>query len=313
MALGSIIGLLISMYLLIFSTYWLGTLLYLIWVWTIDSDTCDRGGRRLEWFRNLAWWRYMRDYFPVQLKKQPGVELDPKKNYLFCSFPHGMLSTGVFLSFGTNACGFQELFPSHKPYLLTLRQHFNKPYFREIIYSLGLCSASADSINWLLKYPGGGKAPLLVVGGVAEAFHCKPGQYILVLKNRKGFVRLAMQNGTAIVPVLAFGETDIFDQVDNPEGSYLRSFQEWFRKIAGIAPIIPVGRGFLQYSYGWVPQRRPITTIIGKPLEVQQVENPTQEQISAVHEKFMEHLTQFFEEEKHKYVENPEQTKLVIT
>lgn len=42
----------------------------------------------------------MKNYFPATLERLPWVELDPKKNYLFCCFPHGMLSLGVFCSFG---------------------------------------------------------------------------------------------------------------------------------------------------------------------------------------------------------------------
>jgi 2-acylglycerol O-acyltransferase 2 len=65
----------------------------------------------------------------------------------------------------------------------------------------------------------------------------------------------------SLVPVFSFGETDLYDQVDNPEGSLLRKFQERFRKIIGIAPVIFMGRGMFQYSFGLVPQRRKVTTV----------------------------------------------------
>jgi 2-acylglycerol O-acyltransferase 2 len=65
----------------------------------------------------------------------------------------------------------------------------------------------------------------------------------------------------SLVPVFSFGETDLYDQVDNPEGSFLRKFQERFRKIIGIAPVIFMGRGMFQYSFGLVPQRRKVTTV----------------------------------------------------
>jgi len=35
------------------------------------------------------------------------------------------------------------------------------------------------------------------------------------------------------------------------------------RKWIGIAPVVPVGRGFFQYTFGLVPRRKPIW-VVGK-------------------------------------------------
>lgn len=64
-----------------------------------------------------------------------------------------------------------------------------------------------------------------------------------------------------LVPVISFGETDLFNQVENPEGSFLRKLQEFLRKVTGIAPIMFIGRGFFQYNFGLVPRRSPVTTV----------------------------------------------------
>lgn len=60
---------------------------------------------------------------------------------------------------------------------------------------LGSCSASAKSINHLLGSPGGGRMVILAVGGAAESFYCQPGSYRIILKRRKGFIKLALKNG----------------------------------------------------------------------------------------------------------------------
>lgn len=39
---------------------------------------------------------------------------------------------------------------------------------------------------------------------------------------------------------------------------------------------------------------------------------PTEEQVNELHQKFMDGLMSLFEEEKHKYLENAEDTTLVI-
>lgn len=48
---------------------------------------------------------------------------------------------------------------------------------------------------------------------------------------RYGFVRLALIAGAALVPVFAFGENELYKQVDNPKGSKLRIFQEKLKKV----------------------------------------------------------------------------------
>jgi hypothetical protein len=44
-------------------------------------------------------------------------------------------------------------------------------------------------------------------------------------------VRLALIAGASLVPVFAFGENELYKQVDNPKGSKLRIFQEKLKKV----------------------------------------------------------------------------------
>lgn len=211
--------------------------------------------------RNWTWWSYFSDYFPARLEKVADAELNKEKNYLFCCFPHGIIPAGPFCAFVSKRSGFERIFPEHTPYPLTLTLNFYIPFFRELCLGLGACSASADSIRHLLMRPGGGNAVGLSVGGAAEAYFCRPGEYKLVLKKRKGFIRIALQTGAPLVPVISFGETDLFDQVRGEENSRFHKFQEFVRKVTSIAPVLPIGRGFLQDSIGIIPRRKPLTCL----------------------------------------------------
>lgn len=64
-----------------------------------------------------------------------------------------------------------------------------------------------------------------------------------------------------MVPSFSFGENEIYDQVNNPPGSRLRSIQERILDIVSFPPILIKGRGILQYTFGILPKRRPITTV----------------------------------------------------
>ncbi|CAG9857808.1 unnamed protein product [Phyllotreta striolata] len=308
MAFGGFIGMLIALYLILFTRLWWITSIYLFYIYTIDTKVSERGGRPSKWVRSWRIWKYAIDYFPLKLEKASSVELDPKRNYLFCCFPHGMLATGAF-NFGTEWSDYRRLFPRHEPRVVTLSQHYQMPLFRELALGFGGVASSSKSIDYVLGRPQGGRVVALMVGGAVEAYFCRPGSYKVILRSRKGFVRLALKNGAPLVPVLSFGETDLFDQV---ESSGLRMVQEKIRKWIGLAPILPIGRGFFQYSFGIIPRRFPVTTVVGQPLEVPKIENPSKEIIEEYHEKFSKHLSDMFEEQKHNYLDNPEEKKLII-
>lgn len=257
--LGCHISFFLCLYIVFFTKYWWFILLYCAWAYGYDLNTCENGGRMCEWIKNLPIWDYSRRYFPVSIHKIQGVELDPKKNYLFCCFPHGFINAGPPIGFCPNSSGFPKLFPNHKPYIIALRSLISFPFHRDLLMGLGLVSSSSKSINCILSKPEGGQIAALIVGGAQEVLYVKPGTYTFNLKQRKGFVRLALRNGAPLVPVVSFGENDIFDQFDNSEGTVYRKFQEWMKRVFGFVMIIPKGRGFIQPSV--IPFKRPINLV----------------------------------------------------
>lgn len=136
---------------------------------------------------------HIRDYFPVHLVKT--ADLPKDKNYLFAIFPHGIVSMSAFLTFGTDALQFEQLFQGIKTHLCTLKINFKIPFLREVALACGAVSASRKSLKWILSNPKKGNSAVLVVGGAAESLFTEPGTYKLCLKNRKGFCRIALQNG----------------------------------------------------------------------------------------------------------------------
>lgn len=66
---------------------------------------------------------------------------------------------------------------------------------------------------------------MLAVGGATESLYCKPNTCDLVLERRKGFVRVALQTGASVVPVLNFGENELYNTYRPPVKSATRQFQ----------------------------------------------------------------------------------------
>ncbi|XP_068187787.1 2-acylglycerol O-acyltransferase 3b [Antennarius striatus] len=284
------LGCAILMVYLMFTSLWPLSVLYFIWL-VIDWETPERGGRRSTFTRNWKVWRHLRDFFPVKLVKT--AELNPNKNYILGCHPHGIMSAGAFTCFSTESCGFAEMFPGLKSTLVILAGLFRLPIFREYIMSGGLCPVSKPSITHLLSQTGKGNAIVIVIGGAAESLASFPGVNTVVVKQRKGFVRMALEFGADLVPVYSFGENELFKQVIFSDGSLGRKLQDLFKKIVGFAPCLFVGE-----RLAFIPYRTPITIVVGSPISVSKSITPTEDEIDHYHRLYMDELTKLFHEHK---------------
>lgn len=145
---------------------------------------------------------------------------------------------------------------------------------------------------------------VIAVGGSQEVVHAKPGNYRIVLQDRKGFIRIALQTGAAVVPVISFGENDLYHQLSNEPDSLSAKVQTLIRKAIGIT--LPIVQEV-------IPRRHSITTVVGAPLEVKQNAEPSREEINALHDEFINALSELFEDHKHNYIENSDNVRLIIT
>ncbi len=122
------------LYLCFTDYYWI-PLVYYLW-YLLDHQIPEQGGRPVESVRSWRIWTWYRDYFPIKLVKT--AELDPRRNYLLCLHPHGVLCVGAFCNFGTNATGFRDMFPGMRSILLVLAGHFQFPFYREYVMQAGV-------------------------------------------------------------------------------------------------------------------------------------------------------------------------------
>ncbi|CAO2613709.1 Diacylglycerol O-acyltransferase 2 [Lemmus lemmus] len=230
------------------------------------------------------------------------AELDPSRNYIAGFHPHGVLAAGAFLNLCTESTGFSSLFPGIRSYLMTLTLWFRAPFLRDYIMSAGICPVNRDTIDYLLSKNGSGNAIIIVVGGAAESLSSMPGKNAVTLRNRKGFVKLALRHGADLVPTYSFGENEVYKQVIFEEGSWGRWVQKKFQKYIGFAPCIFHGRGlFSSDTWGLVPYSKPITTVVGEPITVPKLEYPTQKDIDTYHAMYMEALVKLFDNHKTKF------------
>lgn len=85
----------------------------------------------------------------------------------------------------------------------------------------------------IFSQKGKGNAAAIVVGGALEVLDTIKNTMCLTLKKRKGFVRLALRNGASLVPVISFGENDLYHTM-HEEGSLYNRIQEKIVKLIGM-------------------------------------------------------------------------------
>ncbi|KAM5221559.1 acyl-CoA wax alcohol acyltransferase 2 [Ctenodactylus gundi] len=289
---------LVNLYLLVFTSYWPVTVLIFTWL-AIDWKTPERGGRRFNCVRRWRLWRHYCSYFPIKILKTH--DISPSHNYILACHPHGILSHACFGNFATDATGFSKIFPGITTYTLTLGAFFWVPLLRDYAMSLGICSVSQSSMDFLLSHKGTGNMLIVVVGGLAECRYSLPGSYTLALKNRCGFVRMALRHGVALIPSYAFGEEDLYDQHIFTPGGLVNCFQIWFQRLTHIYPCAFYGRGFTKNSWGFLPYAQPVTTVVGEPLLLPKIENPSQKDVDKYHVLYIDAVRKLFDEHKTKF------------
>ncbi|KAI0847587.1 DAGAT-domain-containing protein [Daldinia vernicosa] len=295
---------------------WPLLLVYLLHVLSSKAATDGSLRYRSEWFRKSYIWHLFAGYFPAKLHKTH--DLPPTRKYIFGYHPHGIISHGAMAALGTEALRFSKKFPGITNSVLTLDSNFRIPLYREYILALGLRSVSKDSIvNILTKGgPNGegmGRAVTIVIGGARESLEAQPGQMRLILKERKGFVRIAVKTGADLVPVLAFGENNLYDQLHPKEHPLVHKLQMFVLKVWKFTLPFLHGRGIFNYDVGLMPYRRPLNVVVGAPIKVTQSAVVDQAEVDRLHDLYITELEKLWDQYKDRFAPDRKEEMQILS
>ncbi|PWY77151.1 diacylglycerol O-acyltransferase 2A [Aspergillus sclerotioniger CBS 115572] len=288
--------------------FWPLLLPYIIYI-SLFSSAATSGTLkgRSDFLRSLGVWSIYASYFPAHLHRSE--TLLPTRKYIFGYHPHGIISHGAFAAFATEALGFSRLFPGITNTLLTLDSNFRIPFYREYALAMGIASVSRESCENLLTKggidgEGMGRAITIVIGGARESLDALPHTLRLVLKRRKGFIKLAIHTGADLVPVLAFGENDLYEQVRSENHPVIHKLQMLVKHTMGFTIPLFHARGVFNYDVGLMPYRRPLNIVVGRPIHVMQQrdrEKIGDDYINHLHSLYVQELERLWEEWKDVY------------
>ena len=277
---------------------------YLLYVLFSDAGSSGTLSHRSNLLRSSSVWSLFASYFPARLHRS--APLTSTRKYVFGYHPHGIISHGAFAAFATEALGFSQLFPGITNTLLTLDSNFRIPFYRDYALAMGLGSVSRESCENLLSKGGTngegmGRAITIVVGGARESLDAQPGDLRLVLKRRKGFIKLAIRTGADLVPVLAFGENELYDQIPSDSHPLVHKAQMIVKKFLGFTIPLFHARGVFNYDVGMMPYRRPLNVVVGRPIVVIRQQEPDSGYVDELHAQYIGELERIWEEWKDQF------------
>jgi 2-acylglycerol O-acyltransferase 2 len=201
----------------------------------------------------------------------------------------------------TDATGFSSKFPGLELRGLAASFCFYVPIYRDLLLAGFVCDAARYSAKRLLD---SGKSIFLVPGGATEALYASPEEDVLVLKSRKGFVRLALQYGADLIPCFSFNENNTFSQLSTSHNSHpwISKLKKKFQAVFGISlPLIT----------NIIPKRAEVVTVVGAPIPVGKAREPTEREVEETLETYIKALKALYAEHGPKY-NQPRDKKLVI-
>ena len=276
------------------------------------ADTCFRTPRNV--FDRIAYQFFMEifDYFPMTCEpvspKVATLLARSRQQYVVGVHPHGihcfplahLSSPGtpfddqfpglVSGSSSTNNKSSKTPLPSFAPLTgLAATVVFKIPVVREFFLTFGYIDASRPVASKALEE---GKSIFVCTGGEEESMYCnapKTNQEesaseeedVLILQNRKGFVRLALTHGADLLPMYGIGNNDVFTTY-----SWGIRIRRWIQKNLKIA--LPIFHGVWGTP---LPYRKPIRVIVGEPIATPanpQQTKPDEQVVAEYHDKYMQ-------------------------
>lgn len=194
--------------------------------------------------------------------------------------PHGLLSVTPFL----------HTFIQQRSKIVCLSFFHRVPIVRDLYHYIRAIPSDYDTIKTELEEG----SVSIIPGGVREMMlPQEAGVLRTIIKCRKGLFRLALETGTPLVPVLTYGEHELFPQVDS---SLLTTLNQWMYSQFGLYIPIPSFTSLLNWVQLSETPLPPIRSVAGSPIPVEKVETPTQEQIEALKTTYCSALQKLFDE-----------------
>jgi hypothetical protein len=201
--------------------------------------------------------------------------------YIFMWHPHGVFPSSIYFHTQTQLTDWPKHLTSKGVVFSNLQW---LPFTTEVFQESNIIPSDYYPMKKALE----SSSISLLPGGMREMLY----EDTAILEKRRGIFKLALETGTPLVPVLSKGEAELCKATHIPD-----IIQEAMKPFdACIA--IPTWKTFTKImGMTQNPLKDPIYTIIGDPIEVQKIEEPSEQDILDLKQKYIDSLKQMYKRE----------------
>ena len=167
--------------------------------------------------------------------------------------------------------------------------YFMLPIIKDIIRLLNAVPSDYRTIKETVEK----ESLSITIGGLDEMGRTADKHIQLVIKKRSGIFKIALETGTPLVPVLTYGETEVFPETNN---AFLLQFNKFiystFTMKFPFPTLISVSNWL---KLGTIPLPE-IKSYTGRPIIVKKINNPSLSQINKLRKIYISRIQELFDE-----------------
>jgi len=260
-----VLGLLLLMVLLLGANLLLGLAVLSLYGLTPKEALFDSVVERL---RNESVEENLRATFPM-------VDCPPDlpPTCIFVWNPHGLISVSSALFNSLRVCRHPNYKANHA---VALSMFHYIPVISDIARYAGIISSDYGTIKKTLMK---NESVSVMLGGVREMNLADPRKMVLYVKKRTGIFKIAAETGTPLVPVITYGENELFPRSDN---WMVSSINGWLHSTFGLSVPVPSWTSLLHWFEVSYRPLKPIPTYVGTPVTDKDPELLKEKYIAAV-------------------------------
>jgi len=169
---------------------------------------------------------------------------------------------------------------------------FKLPLVKDIIRHLNAIPSDYSTMKRVVAK----ESISVALGGVKEMEIFKNKNIDVAVNSRKGLFKIALETGTPIVPVLTYGENEIFPKYEN---SFLEFINDIIYKIFTIRLPFPSITSLHNWQQMSKHPLEPIHSYTGRPIYVKKIEFPSEENIVNLRKKYVRRVKELFKKTNH--------------
>lgn len=235
-------------------------------------------------------------YFPITLTLEDSECVQADNNpSIYCIEPHSVFPLAP-IALNPRGVYKHKLTANTWPATVFLAAAvvFNVPFVRQLWTWLQLEPVSRHKIREQIQKKNANV--LLTPGGAEEVLHMGEDHEVVIMSQRFGLAKVALQTGADLVPAFAFRQRETFTYYRLGPPLVPKRVANKLTKMLGMVPLVFGGR----FAISPMPKQVPMHVVVGTPIRVQQqVDDPSKGEIQQLLKKLMDETHALYERHKH--------------